>query len=49
MERFSNDDKSGKINTMIPDGVFTITDKKGDVSLRFPVVKYVFESGKRTV
>ena len=24
-------------------------NKKGDVSLRFPVVKYVFESGKRTV
>jgi hypothetical protein len=35
MERFSNDDKSGKINTMIPDGVFTITDKKAKKALLF--------------
>jgi hypothetical protein len=35
MEQFSNDDKSGEIYTMIPDGVFAITDKKTEKTLLF--------------
>ncbi len=35
MERFSNDDKSGEIYNMIPDGVFAITDKKTGKTLLF--------------
>jgi hypothetical protein len=35
MEQFANDEKSGESYPMIPDGVFTITDKKSKKTLLF--------------
>jgi hypothetical protein len=35
MERFSSDESSGNYHSMIPDGVFTITDKESEKTLLF--------------